>query len=55
LGRISATKQETVDAIKEIYDVPWTGKKYKDEAVADALAVHYVATKQSSTLKMMRR
>jgi len=55
LGKISATKQETVDAIKKLYDVPWTGKKYKDEAVADALAVHYVATKQSSTLKMMRR
>lgn len=55
LGRISATKKETVDAISKLYSVTWTGTKYKDEAVADALAVHYVATKQSSTLKMMRR
>lgn len=55
LGKNSATKQETVDAIKKLYDVSWTGKKYKDEAVADALAVHYCASKQSPTLKMMKR
>jgi Holliday junction resolvasome RuvABC endonuclease subunit len=71
LGRISATKMETMEAINEIYKVPlphkvgknrkgeinalWSGVAYIDEAVADALAVHYVATKQSSTLKMMRR
>jgi Holliday junction resolvasome RuvABC endonuclease subunit len=55
LGRISATKHETIDAIDKLYKVSWTGVKYKDEAVADALSVHYVATKQSSTLKMMKR
>ena len=55
LGKISATKQETIDAIKELYDVPWDNVKYRDEAVADALAIHHVATKQSSTLKLMRR
>lgn len=54
LGKISATKQETIDAIDELYDVPWTNTKYKDEAIADALSIHYCATKQSSTLKFLK-
>jgi Holliday junction resolvasome RuvABC endonuclease subunit len=52
LGKKSATKQETIDAIAKIYDVPWAKTKYKDEAVADAIAVYHVASKQSSTLKL---
>jgi len=39
----------------KLYDVPWDNVKYKDEAVADALAIHNVASKESSTLKLMRR
>lgn len=54
LGKISASKQKTIDAIKKLYKIPWTGKKYIDEAVADALSIHYCATKQSATLKMMK-
>jgi Holliday junction resolvasome RuvABC endonuclease subunit len=55
LGKKSATKQETIDAIAKLYDVKWTGIKYKDEAVADAIAIHYVASKQSTTLKMLKQ
>lgn len=55
LGKIFASKQETIDAIKKLYKVPWTGTKYIDEAVADAISIHYCATKQSATLKMMKK
>lgn len=54
LGKKSATKEETVVAISKLYKYPATGKKYIDEAVADALAVHYVANQQSPMLKMMK-
>ncbi len=51
LGKRSSTKQEMVDTIKELYLVGWTYKKYKDEAVADALAIHHVAKQQSSVIQ----
>jgi Holliday junction resolvasome RuvABC endonuclease subunit len=54
LGKTSATKQETIDAINKIYKVNWTGVKYKDEAIADALSIHYTATKKSSVLKLLK-
>lgn len=55
LGRKDGSKQDVINAVDKIYDVPWTGTKYIDEAVADSIAVHYVATKQSQILKMIRR
>ena len=55
LGRISSTKQEMIDAMDKIYEISWTGKKYIDEAVADAIAIYNVAMKESSTLKLMKR
>jgi Holliday junction resolvasome RuvABC endonuclease subunit len=55
LRKQSATKQEMIDAIDKLYDVPWTGTKYKDEAIADSLAIYYVASQQSSILKMFRK
>lgn len=55
LGRISSTKQEMIDAMDKIYNVNWFGVKYKDEAIADALAIHNVAMHESSTLKLMMR
>jgi Holliday junction resolvasome RuvABC endonuclease subunit len=45
------SKQQTIEEIKKLYQVPWTGVKYKDEAVADAIAVYNVARQQSSILK----
>ncbi len=54
LGKNSATKQEMINAIDKKYKVTWTGTKYKDEAVADALAIHHVAKKQSSVLQLMK-
>jgi Holliday junction resolvasome RuvABC endonuclease subunit len=55
LGKKSATKDETIVAIGKLYKYPTTGTKYIDEAVADALAVHYVANQQSPMLKMMKQ
>jgi Holliday junction resolvasome RuvABC endonuclease subunit len=53
LNKNSASKKETIEAIKQLYSVKWDNVKYKDEAVADALAVHNVAMKQSNVLKLM--
>ncbi len=54
LGKNSATKREIINAICELYDVPWKGVKYKDEAIADALAIHYAATHQSNVLQLFK-
>ena len=51
LGRRSVSKQEMIDTIQTLYDVPFTGIKYKDEAVADAMAVYHVAKQNSPVLK----
>jgi Holliday junction resolvasome RuvABC endonuclease subunit len=56
LGKKAATKDDMVKAIHKLYpDLVWRNIKYIDEAIADALAIHYVATKQSQLLKMMRQ
>jgi len=55
LNRKAASKQQMKEAISKLYKVKWTGIGYKDESIADSLAVHYVATKQSSILKMMNK
>jgi len=55
LGKRAATKSDMIEAIDKLYEVDWKSIKYIDEAVADALAVHYVATKQSQMLKMMKK
>jgi Holliday junction resolvasome RuvABC endonuclease subunit len=55
LGKLSATKQETIDAIAKHYSYPKPTTKWESEAIADALAVHYCAMQQSPTLKLMKR
>lgn len=55
LHKRSATKSEMIKAINLKYKVKWVKAQYINEAVADALAVHYVATLQSPTLKFMKR
>ena len=50
------TKDEMISAIDKLYtDVQWTNVGWKDEAVADALAVHQVALQYSSVLKFMSK
>lgn len=51
LNKRSATKDEMIKAVKSKYLVPWKGVKYKDEAIADAMAIYHVAKYQSSTLR----
>lgn len=52
LDKRSATKDEMIEKIGKLYQVRWTGVKYRDEAVADAIAIYHVATKESTTLKL---
>lgn len=52
LGKRSSTKDETIEAITDNYNIKFTGIKYKDEAIADAMAIYHVALLQSSTLKL---
>lgn len=55
LKKISSTKTEMVTAICHLYkDFNKTGVKYKDEAIADALAIHHAAILNSSTLKFLK-
>jgi len=52
LGKRSATKKETQNCIIKQYGKAWvTGTKYKDEAIADALAVFHIAKDNSPALK----
>lgn len=55
LGKSTAEKKEMITAIDRRIEVPWTGTKYKDEAVADSIAVFYAAKEFSSTIKFMLR
>lgn len=51
VNKRSASKSEMIKAISELYKVPWTGIGYKDEAIADALAVYRVAENESPVLR----
>ncbi|KKK89666.1 hypothetical protein LCGC14_2730800 [marine sediment metagenome] len=53
-GRRSLDKDEMVRLIDKLYEVKWEGVKWKDQAVADALAVFHLASQQSAVLKVMR-
>jgi Holliday junction resolvasome RuvABC endonuclease subunit len=52
--RNSCSKAEMIEAIGGLYDVEWSGVKYKDEAIADSIAVYHAATKTSTFLKFYR-
>jgi Holliday junction resolvasome RuvABC endonuclease subunit len=54
LGKISASKEETINAIKKHYIVPWTKVKYYNEAVADAISIYHAAITLSPTLKLLK-
>lgn len=54
-GRLSASKTEVKRAVSDLYEVHWTGVKYADEAIADALAIFYAAECTSPTIKHISR
>ncbi len=55
-GKKSLTNKDAmVLLIKKRYDLDWFNVRWKDQAVADALAVYDVAKKQSSTLRFLER
>ncbi len=51
IGKKTVSKHEMVEAIDKLYSVPWIHIQYKDEAIADALAIYHTACKFSNTLK----
>lgn len=53
LKKRSATKDEMKEAISKHYKIPWTGVGFRDEAIADAMAVFHCATKTSSTVQYL--
>lgn len=55
LGKRSATKQEMIERIDTLYKIQWSKFKYHNEAIADALAIHFIASKQSPTLKFLKK
>lgn len=54
LGKRSASKAEMIAAIKKLYSLDFPGVKYKDEAIADAIAIYHTAFKTGTILKMFR-
>jgi len=55
LGKISATKQETIDAIDKLYDFPWPKHEYQKEAVADAMSIFHTGLQQSTFLQFYKK
>ena len=53
--RKSVSKQEMIVKIKTLYDVLWTNTKWRDEGIADALAIHNAAMEMSSTLRLLKK
>jgi len=55
LGKVTATKLEIINEITELYDMRfWPEIKYKDEAIADAMAIYHAARSQSHVLKFFQ-
>lgn len=54
LGKNAATKKEMIDKINTLYDMPWFKIKYKDEAIADAMAIYNAAVKTSSIIQFLK-
>jgi Holliday junction resolvasome RuvABC endonuclease subunit len=55
LGKQSAEKSEMIVAMKSLYKIPWTNVKYQDEAIADAVAIYHVASKQSPSIRLFKK
>jgi Holliday junction resolvasome RuvABC endonuclease subunit len=53
LHKRAASKDEMIAAIKKQYTIPFTGVGYRDEAIADAVAVYHEARYSSSSLKLL--
>lgn len=50
LGKRAASKKETIQAIANIYDVPFENVGYKDEAIADAMSIYHLAKSESQIM-----
>lgn len=54
-GKRNLSKEGMIDKIREIYpEVQWTGVKKENEAIADAVAIYHLATRQSEMLKFIK-
>lgn len=50
-GRRSVSKQDMINAVKGLYNVPWTAAKFRNEAIADAMAVYHCARQGSPVIR----
>lgn len=53
-GRKSVTKKEMKGFVASTYRVDWTDVKYRDEAIADAIAVYHTAQAHSAAIQLMK-
>lgn len=53
LGKFEGTKEEMIKSIDAIYNVHWQKAKYKNEAIADAIAIRHTALCMSPILKYL--
>jgi len=51
LHKRSAVKKETINAITKLYEVPWTGIGYRDEAIADSMSIYHIARDTSPMIR----
>jgi Holliday junction resolvasome RuvABC endonuclease subunit len=54
-GKGSVSKDEMLYKIGKLYKVPWTGTKWRDEGVADAMGVFHTAFEESGTIKLLKK
>jgi len=54
-GRGTVEKQEMVQKIRQIYKIELPKEKYKQEAIADAMAVYHLAKQHSPVIKLLTR
>lgn len=54
LGKHTATKEETIIAISRKYKIAWPSTKYKQEAIADSIAVYHCADRNSTIIRTMK-
>ncbi len=50
-GKRSVSKTEMIETVKSMYDILWDRAKFRNEAIADAMAVYHVAKMQSSVIR----
>lgn len=55
-GKRSLNKEEMISCVSKVYpEINWTRTMWRDEAIADAMAIYHVAKQQSELLKFINK